>query len=57
MLFIIVLSIMFGAAITTLVQQWGRYIEEKRKVPSNSIAKFAILDASLQQSLKTRNIN
>ena len=57
MLFTIVLSIMFGAAITTLIQQWGRYIEEKNNTTPSNISKFGILDASLQQSLKIRNIN
>ena len=57
MLFTIVLSTMLGAAITTLIQQWGRYIEEKSSKTQSNISKFGILDASLQQSLKIRNIN
>ena len=48
---------MLGAAITTLIQQWGRYIEEKNNTTPSNISKFGILDASLQQSLKIRNIN
>ena len=57
MVFTIVLSVMLGAAITTLIQQWGRYIEEKNNISSSNISQFGILDARLQQSLKPRNIN
>lgn|GEM_PF-2760210 len=57
MLFTIILSIMFGAAITTLFQQWTRFIEEEQKISSNNIRKFKILDPNMQQSLKVRNIN